>query len=130
MPASVAGIHVFLCATSASKAWMGGTSPATTPRKLLRKGPGRSRLLRRRPDRHRANRRTGISLRAQRQDHGARHPDLVVGECPEVGVLDLVDAGLGEIVVVDRKRQGRRRAGGRARLALKGAVRHRIGEWI
>ena len=33
MPALVAGIHVFLARSSASKAWMAGTSPAKTPKK-------------------------------------------------------------------------------------------------
>jgi hypothetical protein len=33
MPALVAGIHVFLARSSASKAWMAGTSPAMTPEK-------------------------------------------------------------------------------------------------
>jgi hypothetical protein len=33
MPALVAGIHIFLARSSASKAWMAGTSPAMTPEK-------------------------------------------------------------------------------------------------
>jgi hypothetical protein len=33
MPALVAGIHVFLAGVSATKAWMAGTRPATTPEK-------------------------------------------------------------------------------------------------
>src|SRR5260370_27327688 len=42
MPALVAGIHVFLCGTSASKAWMAGTSPAMTPEKCEMYGNARN----------------------------------------------------------------------------------------
>jgi hypothetical protein len=35
MPALVAGIHVFSCHTTGSKAWMAGTSPGTSPAMTL-----------------------------------------------------------------------------------------------
>src|SRR5260221_2182545 len=48
-------------------------------------------VLGRRANRNRPHRRTGITLRAQRQDDGARQPHLILGERSEVRVLDLVD---------------------------------------
>jgi hypothetical protein len=44
MPALVAGIHVSLARSSASKAWMAGTSPAMTPEKWFNLTGIRSRF--------------------------------------------------------------------------------------
>jgi diguanylate cyclase (GGDEF)-like protein len=81
-------------------------------------------------DGHRAHRRSGRAARAQRQDHGARRPHPVCGQRVELGVLDVVDAGLGEIVMMDDERQAigcpfRRRRG-----AHQLAFADRIGERI
>src|SRR5262245_870204 len=87
-------------------------------------------LLRRRADGDRPDRRAGRPLRAQRQDDGAGEPDLVGRQRGEIGVLDIVDAGLRQIVVMDGERQGGRSSRRRRRLALQESVRDRIGEWI
>src|SRR4051794_19239130 len=58
-------------------------------------------LLRGRTDGDRPHRRAGISLRAQRQDDGAGEPYFVFCHCAEVRVLNLIDAGLRKIVVVN-----------------------------
>ena len=64
---------------------------------------GDFRSFRRGTDRYRAHGRARGSLGAQRQDHGARQPNLVPGKLAQARVLDLVDAGVRQIVVVDDK---------------------------
>ena len=53
------------------------------------------------------------------------NPHLVLGERSEVRVLDLVDTRLGEVSVVDRKRQAFGRAWRRRGLVLQETVGHR-----
>jgi hypothetical protein len=62
------------------------------------------RSFRRGTDRHRSHGRACGALCAQRQNHGARQPDLVLGKLAEACVLNLVDARVSQIVVVDHER--------------------------
>ena len=59
-------------------------------------------LAARHADRHRAHRRARAAFLQQRQDHRACGVDLVPCHGIELGVLDVVDAQLGQHVMVDR----------------------------
>src|SRR5262249_58724112 len=84
------------------------------------------RLLHGRADRNRPYRRAGISLRSQREDDGARQPHLVPSECSEIGVLDLIDARLREVRVMDCKWQTFWRAPGRPPFPFQQTLAHLI----
>jgi hypothetical protein len=85
-------------------------------------------FLARHADRDRPHRRTRPALLAQRQDHGARGPHLVVGQRGEVRVFHVMDAHLGQHVVMHGERKSGRGALGRRRLAHQHALGHRIDE--
>ena len=71
-----------------------------------------------------------MTLFAQRQDHGARCPHPVFGQRGQIGVLDLVNAGDRQIVMVDIEWQALVHALWRHGLLLQLAVGDRIGERV
>src|SRR5690242_17683624 len=78
--------------------------------------------------RNRAHRGSRASPLLEREDHRAGKPRLVRGHLRQVCVLDLMDTGLGKVVMMDEERQPRRRVRWRRRQALKLPLLHGVRE--
>ena len=109
----------------------GGAAPnrGDTAAASARRAASSTLLVVRRAVRDGAHGRSRSALLEQRQDDGARCPNVIGGHLFEVRVLDLVDPRHREVLVVHDEGEPRRRAGGR-RTAGELTVGHGIGKRI